>query len=127
MKEVNSIYKFNSLTEFHRVFGLAKPLHPLISFIDIADMTYNVGDLPALIVMDFYKIAYKPGLCGNAKYGQNYYDFAEGGWCLHRLIKYLNHQMARPNQAVCCLSIPTFSCLMPSQKTLIITAFSLTQ
>ena len=79
MKEVNSIYKFDSLTEFHRIFGLAKPLHPLISFIDIADMTYNVGELPALIVMDFYKIAYKPGLCGNAKYGQNYYDFGEGG------------------------------------------------
>ena len=79
MKEVNSIYKFNSLTEFHRVFGLDKPLHPLISFIDIADMKYNAGELPALIVMDFYKIAYKPGLCGNAKYGQNYYDFGEGG------------------------------------------------
>lgn len=73
------MYKFDSLTEFHRVFGLAKPLHPLISFIDIADMKYNVGELPALIVMDFYKIAYKPGLCGNAKYGQNYYDFGEGG------------------------------------------------
>ena len=79
MKEVNSIYKFNSLTEFHRVFGLDKPLHPLISFIDIADMKYNAGELPALIVMDFYKIAYKPGLCGNAKYGQKYYDFGEGG------------------------------------------------
>lgn len=79
MKEVNSIYKFDSLTEFHRVFGLDKPLHPLISFINIADMKYNVAELPALIVMDFYKIAYKPGLCGNAKYGQNYYDFGEGG------------------------------------------------
>ena len=61
------------------MFGLDKPLHPLISFIDIADMKYNAGELPALIVMDFYKIAYKPGLCGNAKYGQNYYDFGEGG------------------------------------------------
>lgn len=79
MKEVNSIYKFNSLTEFHRVFGLAKPLHPLISFIDIADIKHNVAELPSLIVMDFYKIAYKPGLCGNAKYGQSYYDFGEGG------------------------------------------------
>jgi AraC family transcriptional activator of pobA len=79
MKEVNSIYKFDSLTDFHRVFGLSKPLHPLISFIDIADMKYDASELPASIVMDFYKIAYKPGLCGNAKYGQNYYDFGEGG------------------------------------------------
>jgi AraC-like DNA-binding protein len=79
MKEVASIYKFDSLTDFHRVFGLAKPLHPLISFIDIADIKHTPGELPASIVMDFYKIAYKPGLCGNAKYGQNYYDFGEGG------------------------------------------------
>jgi len=79
MKDDRSIYKFDSLTDFHRVFGLAKPLHPLISFIDIADMRYEVSELPASIVMDFYKIAYKPGLCGNAKYGQNYYDFGEGG------------------------------------------------
>jgi AraC-like DNA-binding protein len=31
------------------------------------------------MVMNFYKIAYKTGLCGQAKYGQNYYDFGEGG------------------------------------------------
>ena len=36
-KEENSLYKFESLTDFHRVFGLPKPLHPLISFIDIDD------------------------------------------------------------------------------------------
>jgi AraC family transcriptional activator of pobA len=79
MKEAKSMYKFESLTDFHRVFGLPKPLHPLISFTDIADMKYEASELPASIVMDFYKIAYKPGLCGNAKYGQNYYDFGEGG------------------------------------------------
>ena len=79
MKEVKSIYKFESLTDFHRVFGLPKPLHPLISFIDIADMKYEANELPASIVMNFYKIAFKSGLCGKARYGQNYYDFGEGG------------------------------------------------
>jgi len=79
MKEAKSIYRFESLTEFHKVFGLPKPLHPLISFIDIADMKYEVSELSASIVMNFFKIAYKPGLCGNARYGQNYYDFGEGG------------------------------------------------
>jgi AraC family transcriptional activator of pobA len=79
MKEAKTMYRFESLTDFHRVFGLPKPLHPLISFTDIADMKYEASELPASIVMDFYKIAYKPGLCGNAKYGQNYYDFGEGG------------------------------------------------
>ncbi len=30
-------------------------------------------------MLDFYKIAYKTTLCGQARYGQNYYDFGEGG------------------------------------------------
>ena len=78
-KEEKTLHKFESLNDFHRVFGLQKPLHPLISFIDIADMKYNAGELADSIVLDFYKIAYKTLLCGRAKYGQNYYDFGEGG------------------------------------------------
>lgn len=78
-KDEKTVYKFESLTDFHRVFGLQKPLHPLISFIDIANMKYEANELPASIIMDFYKISYKTSLCGKAKYGQNYYDFGEGG------------------------------------------------
>lgn len=78
-KDEKTLYKFESLTDFHRVFGLQKPLHPLISFIDIASMKYKASELPDSIVMDFYKISYKTSLCGKAKYGQNYYDFGEGG------------------------------------------------
>lgn len=78
-KEERTIHKFASLTDFHRVFGLSKPLHPLISLIDIAAMSYDPGELPGLIIMDFYKIAYKISLCGKAKYGQQFYDFGEGG------------------------------------------------
>jgi AraC family transcriptional activator of pobA len=74
-----ALYKFESLTDFHRVFGLPKPVHPMVSFINIKDMTINPGALPPSIVMPFYKIAYKLNLCGKAKYGQNYYDFGEGG------------------------------------------------
>ncbi len=78
-KEETAFYKFDSLTDFHRVFGLPKPLHPLVSYIDIKDMTVEEGKLPPSIVLPFYKIAYKPLLCGKAKYGQNHYDFGEGG------------------------------------------------
>lgn len=78
-KEENSVYKFQSLTDFHRMFGLAKPIHPLFSFIDIETMDYNPAKLPEYLVMDFYKIAYKTNLCGKAKYGQSFYDFGEGG------------------------------------------------
>lgn len=78
-KEENNLYKFESLSNFHEVFGLNKPLHPMISFIDIKDMKIESHGLPNSIVLNFYKIAYKTLLCGKAKYGQNYYDFGEGG------------------------------------------------
>ncbi|MCF0064600.1 helix-turn-helix domain-containing protein [Dyadobacter sp. LJ419] len=77
--EAPALYKFESLTDFHRVFGLPKPIHPMVSFINIKDMAINPGVLPASMVMPFYKIAYKTNLCGKAKYGQNFYDFGEGG------------------------------------------------
>ncbi|WP_394772892.1 helix-turn-helix domain-containing protein [Flavobacterium sp.] len=78
-KEDHPFYKFESLSDFHEVFGLKKPLHPLISFININEMKIKEHGLPNTIVLDFYKISYKTLLCGKAKYGQNYYDFGEGG------------------------------------------------
>lgn len=78
-KEENSLYKFESLTDFHLVFGLKKPLHPMISFVDIQQLQKLPNDFPKSMVMNFYKISYKTGICGQAKYGQNYYDFGEGG------------------------------------------------
>jgi AraC family transcriptional activator of pobA len=78
-KEENTFYKFESLTDFHRVFGLPKPLHPLISYIDLKDITVEKGMLPPSIVLPFYKISYKALLCGKARYGQSHYDFGEGG------------------------------------------------
>ncbi|MFH7015588.1 helix-turn-helix domain-containing protein [Flavobacterium sp. FlaQc-47] len=78
-KEDNPFYKFESLSDFHEVFGLKKPLHPLISFININEMKIREHGLPNTIVLNFYKISYKTLLCGRAKYGQNYYDFGEGG------------------------------------------------
>ncbi|WDF54248.1 helix-turn-helix domain-containing protein [Mucilaginibacter sp. KACC 22063] len=74
-----SLHKLHSLTDFHRMFGLPAPRHPLVSFINIADMRYEPGALPSSLIMDFYKVAYKNNLCGRAKYGQDYYDFGEGG------------------------------------------------
>lgn len=78
-KEENSLYKFQSLSDFHRVFGLKMPLHPMISFIDIKDIKILPHELPNSIVLNFYKIAYKMNTCGKAKYGQNHYDFGEDG------------------------------------------------
>jgi AraC family transcriptional activator of pobA len=78
-KEDHLPRRFESLSDFHRVFGLPKPLHPMISFIDIKDIKIQPDELSDLLILDFYKIAYKTNVCGRAKYGQHHYDFGEGG------------------------------------------------
>lgn len=74
----NKLHKFQSLSDFHQVFGVSKPVHPLVSFIRFEDMKMPSEELADQLVLDFYKIAYKDNL-GKAKYGQHYYDFGEGG------------------------------------------------
>ncbi|WP_293887769.1 MULTISPECIES: helix-turn-helix domain-containing protein [unclassified Sphingobacterium] len=79
MKDIkNKLHKFGSLSEFHQIFGLQKPEHPLISFISIQDMKMPEETLPEYMVLDFYKIAFKDTV-GRAKYGQSHYEFGEGG------------------------------------------------
>ena len=78
-KEDNRPYKFESLTDLHRVMGLPKPLHPLISLVENKDNEINSTKLPKSFIYNFYKISYKKNLSGKLKYGQGYYDFQEGG------------------------------------------------
>jgi AraC-like DNA-binding protein len=59
--------------------GFPKPLHPLVSLVNYADITRPYDELPKALLLDFYKISYKKSLTGKIKYGQNYYDFDEGG------------------------------------------------
>ncbi len=69
------IQRLKSITEYHRVRGLPKPLHPLISLVKYEDIrnTYDVS-----FVFDFYSIALKRNLNSKMKYGQQEYDFDEG-------------------------------------------------
>lgn len=77
MKKQESIpYKFESLADAHRHFGLPAPKHPLISLINGA---HGQATLPQSHVLGFYKISSKPKLSGKLKYGQSQYDFDEGG------------------------------------------------
>lgn len=77
-KKDNKLHTFKSLSDFHAMFGLAKPEHPLVSFIRLEDMEMPPETLADHMVLDFYKIAYKDSI-GKAKYGQHYYHFGEGG------------------------------------------------
>ncbi len=80
MKKVENLpRKFDSLSDFHQVFGLPKPFHPLISLVNLEEVTIPKEDPFKFFTLGFYKIAYKTTLCGQARYGQKYYDFGEGG------------------------------------------------
>lgn len=77
-KEETSPLLFNSISDLHRVLGLPKPLHPLVSLVDNTSIAIDNELLPTAFALNFYKISYKLGL-GKIKYGQTYYDFDEGG------------------------------------------------
>jgi AraC-like DNA-binding protein len=78
-KEEPVPHLFNSISDLHRMLGLPKPLHPLVSLVDNAAIAVEVDQLPMSFLLNFYKISYKIGLRGKIRYGQNYYDFDEGG------------------------------------------------
>jgi AraC family transcriptional regulator, transcriptional activator of pobA len=78
-KDENIPYKFESLSDLHRVLGLPKPLHPLISLVENKDNEIDSSKFPGSFITNFYKISYKKNLSGKLKYGQGYYDFDEGG------------------------------------------------
>ncbi len=79
MKKEEDLHKFESLSDLHRVLGLPKPLHPMISLVNNMDNQVALNQLPRAHVLNFYKISYKTKLSGRFKYGQGYYDFDEGG------------------------------------------------
>lgn len=78
-KEEHIPYQFNSISDLHRVLGLPKPLHPLVSLVNNTEIAVDKDQLPASFLLNFYKISYKKGMNGKIRYGQNYYDFDEGG------------------------------------------------
>ncbi|QPH38692.1 helix-turn-helix domain-containing protein [Pedobacter endophyticus] len=71
--------RIKSISEFHRVRGLPKPEHPLISVVAMDDFT-DLSDPQALnAVFDFYFIALKRMKGLKYKYGQQHYDFEDDG------------------------------------------------
>lgn len=68
-------YRISSITEIHRLMGLPKPHHPLISIVDLKGLRNDTG-IDA-VVFDLYVISMKRG-CDGLYYGQQKYDFDEG-------------------------------------------------
>ena len=78
-KEENKPFKFDSLSDAHRVLGLPKPLHPMISLIKSSDANGEVKPPKGTHIMNFYKISFADNFTGKIKYGQHHYDFDDGG------------------------------------------------
>lgn len=70
--------RIKTISEFHRLRNLPKPLHPLISVVDYADVQRPEDIGETNWVLDFYQVSIKRGINGKMKYGQQQYDFDEG-------------------------------------------------
>ena len=68
-------HRIKSISDAHRLAGLEKPQHPLISIIDVSKFT-NENNVVS-VLLDFYTVSLKRG-CNNLLYGQQKYDFDEG-------------------------------------------------
>lgn len=76
-KNVNHI-AIHSISELHRLMGLTKPLHPLISLINMDEVLSSGNTDEVHFLLNFYGVSLKRNLSSKLKYGQNYFDFDEG-------------------------------------------------
>jgi AraC-like DNA-binding protein len=70
--------RIKTISEYHRVMGLTKPEHPLISLINLESIDRSNRKEPGSIIFDFYSISLKRNCNVKFKYGQQEYDFDEG-------------------------------------------------
>lgn len=66
-----------SISEQHRLLGLPKPQHPLVSVFRFEDIRYAEIS-SSTFSLGFYCIAIKKNFHGKLRYGQSFYDFDEG-------------------------------------------------
>ncbi|MGI9550998.1 MAG: helix-turn-helix domain-containing protein [Aurantibacter sp.] len=75
---MNHIVNIKSITEAHKMFGMASPEHPLVSVMwarDFPDFSQYSG---LKFNTDLYMVSLKDGITGSMGYGRNTYDFSEG-------------------------------------------------
>lgn len=72
------LYRFHTITEYHRAAGLPNPAHPLISLVHMDDLTRPLAEGSFSLIYDFYSISMKRVKNAKFKYGQQASDFDEG-------------------------------------------------
>lgn len=76
-------YHIKSISEYHGLLGIEKPLHPLFSVIKHEDIKSYTDEKLKNKTHEFYTISRKVNYNGTMKYGQHYYDFQEGAMVFH--------------------------------------------
>ncbi len=73
-------YRIKTISEYHRLLGMAKPEHPTVSVVSLEDFNPPATNSKVSVVFDFYVISLKRIADGKIKYsyGQQRYDFDEG-------------------------------------------------
>ena len=71
-------YRIKTISEFHKLRGLPKPEHPLVSVINLDKIASSHTNEIRNWILDFYSISLKRCLSAKFKYGQQQYDFDEG-------------------------------------------------
>lgn len=74
----NQLFRFHTITEYHRAAGLPNPAHPLISLVHMDDVQRPIAEVPFILIFDFYSISLKKMHHAKFKYGQQASDFDEG-------------------------------------------------
>ncbi|MDY0905823.1 helix-turn-helix transcriptional regulator [Pedobacter sp. CFBP9032] len=74
----NKIIKIDSVSELHKLMGLPKPKHPLVSLVNYNDIQYAAIENSVKAILNFYTVSIKHNADCKFNYGQNYYDFDEG-------------------------------------------------
>ena len=74
---MSDFFHIKSIAEVHRLFGLEKPLHPLITVIrEWPKIDFDFGN--AKVTSELYLLGMKGNVKGSFSYGRNSYDYEEG-------------------------------------------------
>lgn len=71
-------HRNKTINDYHKLMGLPKPEHPLISVINFNSIKHLPGNRSITMVDEFYSVALKRNFNGKMKYGQQQCDFDEG-------------------------------------------------
>lgn len=79
MSKENNIYQVKSVSQYHQLCGLAKPLHPLVSVVNLAEIDFfKSEDFWKHYANNLYTISIKKGMNSKLIYGQTEFDFDDG-------------------------------------------------